>query len=162
MRASTWLLVTCAAWCAITAVGEGVGLRDESDVEKMREEALSKLEKPLEKMKAKELKALLTERGVTCTACSEKDQLVAFVRENIHLPVKKETLKKFANMPRMGEDDDVQALLKEIKKKKEQEDKMKETLKKAGIDTSGMSFGGGFEGIDPEQLAKAMKDVPKS
>jgi hypothetical protein len=38
MRASTWLLVTCAAWCAITAVGEGVGLRDESDVEKMREE----------------------------------------------------------------------------------------------------------------------------
>merc|ERR1711939_273705 len=123
MRASTWLLVTCAAWCAIAAVAEGVDLRDESDVEKMREEALSKLEKPLEKMKAKELKALLTERGVTCTACSEKDQLVAFVRENIHLPVKKETLKKFANMPRMGEDDDVQALLKEIKKKKEQEDK---------------------------------------
>ena len=38
MRASTWLLVTCAAWCAIAAVAEGVGLRDESDVEKMREE----------------------------------------------------------------------------------------------------------------------------
>ena len=49
-------------------------------IRRRQNQAMSKLEKPLEKMKAKELKALLTERGVTCTACSEKDQLVAFVR----------------------------------------------------------------------------------
>jgi hypothetical protein len=32
---------------------ENVGLRDEQDVEKIRDEAISKLEKPLEKMKVK-------------------------------------------------------------------------------------------------------------
>ena len=128
----------------------------QSDVEKLREEAISKLEKPLEKMRIKELKQLLQvytwhkrmervklelemgsvmprvllsahgeprveqpfgsnlkstahevidrwlstqERGVTYKACSEKAQLLQTVRESIHLPVKKEHLNKFANMP---------------------------------------------------------------
>lgn len=63
----------------------GAGLRSEEDVEKIRAEVLAGLEKPLEKMKVKELKQLLTERGVTCTACSEKDQLVKTVHDRWNL-----------------------------------------------------------------------------
>ena len=50
---------------------------------------------------------LVQERGVVCKACSEKEQLVKTVRDNIHLPAKKEHLKKFANMPKTVEDEEV-------------------------------------------------------
>jgi len=68
----------CAARCCHAAAEEAKpGLRNEEDVEKLRQEALDKLETPLEKMKIKDLKKLLQERGVTCKACSEKAQLLA-------------------------------------------------------------------------------------
>ena len=46
-----------------------------------RDEALSKLEKPLEKMKIKELMALLEERGLECKDCqgAEKSVIVGQV-----------------------------------------------------------------------------------
>lgn len=111
-------------------------------------------------MKIKDLKKLLQERGVTCKACSEKAQLLASVRENIHLPVKKEQLNKFANMPHQAQDDEVQAILKQLKEKQAQEKKMKDMLKAQGINTDGINFGGGLGDFDPEKLAKMMKDAP--
>ena len=39
------------------------------------------------KMKVKELRALLKERGVECKGCGEKSHLVQRVQETIHLPV---------------------------------------------------------------------------
>jgi len=146
---------------SVAADDAKVGLRDEADVEKQREAALAKLETPLEKMKIKDLKQLLQERGVTCTACSEKSQLVSSVRENIHLPAKKEHLKKFANMPQQAEDEEIQGILKQMKEKQANEKKMMDALKAQGIDTSGMNFGGGMGGLSPEQLANLMKDAPK-
>jgi hypothetical protein len=58
---SEWLLLAAICLVCFTSVAadKPVGLRDEDDIEKQREEALSKLEKPLEKMRIKELKALL-------------------------------------------------------------------------------------------------------
>ncbi len=69
----------CAARCCHASAAEEAkpGLRAEEDVEKLRQAALDKLETPLEKMKIKDLKKLLQERGVTCKACSEKEQLLA-------------------------------------------------------------------------------------
>mmetsp|Transcript_24807 Transcript_24807/g.38961 ORF Transcript_24807/g.38961 Transcript_24807/m.38961 type:complete len:182 (+) Transcript_24807:36-581(+) len=142
---------------ALTAHGdeaakEKVGLRSDDDIAKLREEALAKLETPLEKMKVKELKHLLTERGVTCTACSEKAQLVQTVKDNIHLPVKPETLKKMQAPPKQVEDEEMQKILAELRKKQEKENEIKEMLKKQGIDTSGINFGG--NNMDPEMMAK--------
>lgn len=41
----------------------------------------------LEKMKIKELRRLLEERGVDCIGCSEKAHLIEKVRESLHLPI---------------------------------------------------------------------------
>lgn len=43
------------------------------------------------KMKVKELRALLEERGVECRGCAEKSDLVARVEETYHLPLKPKT-----------------------------------------------------------------------
>ena len=53
----------------------------EEQVAAARDEALSKLEKPLEKMKIKELMALLEERSVECKDCqgAEKSVIVGQV-----------------------------------------------------------------------------------
>ena len=53
----------------------------EEQVAAARDEALSKLEKPLEKMKIKELMALLEERGLECKDCqgAEKSVIVGQV-----------------------------------------------------------------------------------
>jgi hypothetical protein len=50
----------------------------EEQIASAREEALVKLDKPLEKMKTKELLALLSERGVECKDCNgaEKGEVV--------------------------------------------------------------------------------------
>jgi hypothetical protein len=50
----------------------------EEQIASAREEALGKLDKPLEKMKIKELLALLSERGVECKDCNgaEKGEVV--------------------------------------------------------------------------------------
>ena len=39
------------------------------------------------KMRVKELKALLAERGVECKGCSEKSHIIDAVKANYHLPV---------------------------------------------------------------------------
>eukprot|EP00287_Rhodomonas_sp_CCMP768_P007009 CAMPEP_0196724884 /NCGR_PEP_ID=MMETSP1091-20130531/6601_1 /TAXON_ID=302021 /ORGANISM="Rhodomonas sp., Strain CCMP768" /LENGTH=155 /DNA_ID=CAMNT_0042067079 /DNA_START=77 /DNA_END=544 /DNA_ORIENTATION=+ len=135
----------------------GPSLREEQDVEKIREEVLAKLEKPLEKMKVKELKQLLTERGVTCTACSEKDQLVKTVHDSLHLPVKKENLQKVKMPSQTVEDDEMQHILAELKKKQEKENELKEMLRKQGMNVDGMNFGGG---MDPAMLEKILKNPP--
>ena len=51
----------------------------EEQVAAAREEALAKLDKPLEKMKIGELMALLKERGVECRDCqiAEKSHIIA-------------------------------------------------------------------------------------
>lgn len=116
------------------------GLRSEEDVSKIREEELAKLEKPLEKMKVKELKQILTDRGVVCTACSEKEQLIKTVRESIHLPIKKDHLKKM-KMPNKPDDDEVNEILKMMKKQREEEQKIKDILKEKGFDGK-IQFGG--------------------
>jgi hypothetical protein len=50
----------------------------EEQIASAREEALGKLDKPLEKMKIKELLALLSERGVACKDCNgaEKGEVI--------------------------------------------------------------------------------------
>ena len=50
----------------------------EEQIASAREEALVKLDKPLEKMKTKELLALLSERGVECKDCNgaEKGEVI--------------------------------------------------------------------------------------
>ena len=74
------ILGTISSISADDGEKEEVKLRDEEDVNKLRDEALAKLEVPLERMKIKDLKQLLSDRGVTCNACSEKSQLVETVR----------------------------------------------------------------------------------
>eukprot|EP00960_Hanusia_phi_P047586 758473-Hanusia_phi.AAC.5 len=58
----------------------------ESEIEKAREAALKALDKPLEKMRAKELLVLLKERGVECKECrgAEKSFLVQKVIRTKH------------------------------------------------------------------------------
>ena len=57
----------------------------EDEVTAAREEALGKLETPLEKMKIKDLLKLLEERNVECKNCkgAEKSHIVAQVREGL-------------------------------------------------------------------------------
>jgi len=59
----------------------------DAQVAEAREEALAKLEKPLEKMKVKELLALMEERGVECQKCqgAEKSHIVSQVKGVMHL-----------------------------------------------------------------------------
>ena len=44
-------------------------------------------DKPIEKMRVKELRAALADRGVECVGCSEKDHFVERLREVIDMPV---------------------------------------------------------------------------
>merc|ERR1711865_885051 len=80
------------------AAAESAEDMTDEQVAEAREEALAKLEKPLEKMKVKELLALMEERGVECQKCqgAEKSHIVTQAREAIHLPKvdKKEKEKK--------------------------------------------------------------------
>jgi hypothetical protein len=85
----------------------------EEEVAAAREEALGKLDKPLEKMKIGELMALLKERGVACKNCkgAEKSHIVAQVREAIHLP-KKESKPQEQKTKRKEDVDDLMSKLK--------------------------------------------------
>eukprot|EP00282_Hemiselmis_andersenii_P014798 CAMPEP_0114118718 /NCGR_PEP_ID=MMETSP0043_2-20121206/5729_1 /TAXON_ID=464988 /ORGANISM="Hemiselmis andersenii, Strain CCMP644" /LENGTH=172 /DNA_ID=CAMNT_0001211221 /DNA_START=46 /DNA_END=564 /DNA_ORIENTATION=- len=153
-------LFAALAMARVEADAEGApaaGLRSEEDVEKLRSEAIAALEKPLEKMKVKELKALLQDRGVVCNACAEKDQLLKTVRESMHLPIKKDHLKKI-NMPHQADDDEIQRIMKELKSKQEQENKLKDMLKAQGIATDGISFGGG---MNPDEMDKIIENMQK-
>ena len=38
------------------------------------------------KMRVKQLKVLLRERGIVCKGCAEKSDFVSLVKESIHLP----------------------------------------------------------------------------
>ena len=89
-----------------------------------REAALEKLGKPLEKMKIKELLALLTERGVECKNCrgAEKSHIIGQVRDAIHLPKntkKAEDKKRNAAKARSGreggKDEGVEDILAKMK-----------------------------------------------
>jgi len=144
--------------------GEKPGLREEADVETLRAKAIEqveeKFEKPLEKLKVKELKQLLSERGVSCTACSEKYQLLKTVRESLHLPVKPDLLKKI-NIPDQAEDEELQKFIKELKQKQEKENELKEKMKAAGMNTDGINFGG-FSGFSPDQMEKVIRNLKKN
>ena len=62
----------------------------EEQIAAAREDALGKLDKPLEKMRIKELLALMSERGVTCKNCkgAEKSEIIQQVKASLHLPKK--------------------------------------------------------------------------
>ena len=96
----------------------------EEDIAAKREAALEKLGKPLEKMKIKELLALLTERGVECKNCrgAEKSHIIGQVRDAIHLPKntkKAEDKKRNAAKARSGreggKDEGVEDILAKMK-----------------------------------------------
>eukprot|EP00192_Tetraselmis_astigmatica_P016929 CAMPEP_0117674418 /NCGR_PEP_ID=MMETSP0804-20121206/15028_1 /TAXON_ID=1074897 /ORGANISM="Tetraselmis astigmatica, Strain CCMP880" /LENGTH=130 /DNA_ID=CAMNT_0005483287 /DNA_START=240 /DNA_END=632 /DNA_ORIENTATION=+ len=89
-----------------------------------------------EKMKAKELKALLTERGVECKGCAEKADLVKKVQDTYHLPVK-----EVEEEP-------------EAKKDPLSDDELQEMLKKLGKE-----FGNGFKVMTPDDIKKMKDDL---
>ena len=72
------MAVVCLATMLQIAASEEM---TEEQVAEARDKALASLEKPLEKMKIKELLTLLSERGVTCKNCkgAEKSHIVAQV-----------------------------------------------------------------------------------
>ncbi|CAI5483718.1 unnamed protein product [Closterium sp. Yama58-4] len=85
----------------------------------------------LTKLRVKELKRMLEERGVECQGCIEKEHLVSRLRETIHLPVlteeerqqrqPKEASKKAASSDSSSGDDvsskdaDIQRILEKLK-----------------------------------------------
>ncbi|CAI5488774.1 unnamed protein product [Closterium sp. Naga37s-1] len=85
----------------------------------------------LTKLRVKELKRMLEERGVECQGCIEKEHLVSRLRETIHLPVlteeerqqrqPKEASKKAASSDSSSGDDpsskdaDIQKILEKLK-----------------------------------------------
>ena len=88
----------------------------EEEVAAAREEALGKLETPLEKMKIKDLLKLLEERGVECKNCkgAEKAHIVSQVREAIHLPKKSKGSKKKSE-GKGGKKEDVDDIMSKLK-----------------------------------------------
>jgi hypothetical protein len=94
---------------------------------------------------------------------------------SIHLPVKKDHLKKI-NIPKAVDDDEMNNILKEVclhmmlyffvlivvfaqlKKKQAEDKKLKDMLKKQGFNTDGMNFGGG---MDPDVMEKIMRNINK-
>ncbi len=99
------------------------------------------------------------------------------MRFSIHLPVKKDHLKKI-NIPKAVDDDEMNNILKEVwlliisglihfglifllvklKKKQAEDKKLKDMLKKQGFNTDGMNFGGG---MDPDVMEKIMRNINK-
>jgi len=86
----------------------------DEEVTAAREEALAKLEKPLEKTSVKELLAMLKERGVECKDCkgAEKGHIVAQVKAAIHLSKKKVQKKKKEKKEKEEDIEDLMAKLK--------------------------------------------------
>merc|ERR1712153_114976 len=111
------------------------------------------VEKDYSKMRVKQLRALLKERGVECKGCLEKEHIVARVKETIHLPVLQRDSPRpppGAEVPLMDKD----AILARFREQEKQQEQMKEKLRASGIDTSGMSFGGG---MTPEMMEAMQK-----
>ena len=104
------------------------------------------------KLRIKELRRLLEERDVQCKGCVEKEHFVQMVKESIHLPLVKKAEKKDRRKPRrpkaqpvnddMGGDIDPNSLREALKKKLDEQKKMDEALRKAGIKTGAQGFGG--------------------
>eukprot|EP00052_Salpingoeca_macrocollata_P021135 m.180497 g.180497 ORF g.180497 m.180497 type:complete len:189 (+) comp21467_c0_seq1:751-1317(+) len=118
----------------------------------------------LNKMRVKELRGMLAERGVECKACSEKSEIVKKVFESQHLPAKgkSESPQKSTSPPPSPSpsplDLDADSLREMIRKQQKQQDDLKKTLEAQGMDTTGFSFS---NGMDPELLAKIMKNLDK-
>lgn len=80
-----------------------------------------------------ELQALLDERGVVCSACAEKADLIKRVQETYHLPLKSEEKKASAESsagPKYGEKGN----------KDFDDDKLEELLSKMGNGPNGQKF----------------------
>eukprot|EP00873_Tetraselmis_striata_P015890 jgi/Tetstr1/436154/TSEL_025000.t1 len=106
------------------------------------------------KMKVKELRALLEDRGVECRGCAEKADLVARVEETYHLPLKPRTewkgpasgggKKRSDGVPDM-DDPEVAELVR----------KLQSQMKGNGMgDSFKMFTGKDFEGLSPEEMQK--------
>ena len=112
----------------LVLVGLGVGQKEEE----------------ARKMRVKELKARLEERGVRSDDLLDKKALVARVLETWDMPViaKKEEEKQ------PPPDVDLDEVLASFKKKQKEQSKLEEMLKAQGIDTSNMHFGGQSAGME--------------
>ncbi|KAK3246193.1 hypothetical protein CYMTET_21222 [Cymbomonas tetramitiformis] len=72
------------------------------------------------KMKNKELKKLLAERGVECKGCAEKADMVSRVAETYHMPIIKvaeEKPKPKKSEDKKKKDEDIDELLKNLNSK---------------------------------------------
>jgi pyruvate/2-oxoglutarate dehydrogenase complex dihydrolipoamide acyltransferase (E2) component len=170
-------LLSLASFSA-TAQEESAGTPEElrSDEESSEGETLTV--EAVDKLPLKEIRKELKARGVACSDCMEKDHFASKLKEAI---VNKVTPKSKASTPeptpkaeppknegatnQMSEEDR-QNLLKELRKKRDEQKKMRDALRKAGIDPStikGDGFGNGFGGdafekfLEEEEKREALK-----
>eukprot|EP01012_Entosiphon_sulcatum_P054095 TRINITY_DN74615_c0_g1_i1.p1 TRINITY_DN74615_c0_g1~~TRINITY_DN74615_c0_g1_i1.p1 ORF type:complete len:177 (+),score=48.35 TRINITY_DN74615_c0_g1_i1:60-590(+) len=102
----------------------------------------------LSQYRVKQLKEFLQNRGVECPKCTEKWDLIEKLQESKDLPlrpVEKKKAKpkkaKAEKKPESFNDFNKDDIMDFIRKKAKEEDDMKEKLRKAGIDPTGMNFG---------------------
>lgn len=139
-------------------------------------------------MSLKRVRHELKRRSLKCGDCSEKEHFVAFLLEHMHTSAVDATIPEFEDLGKTKaehaeklskkandeakksaedfSDMDMDGFYETMMKKKKDDAKMKETLRKAGIDTSKFnSFGGDgasmFDSADFEKWAKKRKGATK-
>jgi len=120
----------------------------------------------IEKLKIKELRQLLQERGVECVGCTEKPHLVQRVKETIHLPKKgkeapKETNTEPPTMAEIPTDFDADAFLENMQKQEKEKRELVEKLKAQGIKFSDDALKNDFSSNQFAEALKRMKKDPK-
>eukprot|EP00051_Salpingoeca_urceolata_P032428 m.15713 g.15713 ORF g.15713 m.15713 type:complete len:266 (-) comp5076_c1_seq1:2011-2808(-) len=111
----------------------------------------------LAKMRTKELRAMLSDRGVQCNGCAEKTDLVERVLETQHLPLKYPPPPP-EHVPNVNYDDIMAALEKD----REKQDKLRESLRAQGIDVDNVQFGNGMGSEAMEHLMRNLKKQQKA
>eukprot|EP01116_Phalansterium_solitarium_P015250 TRINITY_DN3356_c0_g1_i1.p2 TRINITY_DN3356_c0_g1~~TRINITY_DN3356_c0_g1_i1.p2 ORF type:complete len:165 (-),score=47.22 TRINITY_DN3356_c0_g1_i1:65-559(-) len=125
---------------------------------------------PLEKMKIKELRKMLEERGVECHGCKEKSDLVERVKETMHLPILEkpapgdlpEGIPKpdYHATPEQLNDVDIEAILQKMRDDEAKKADMYEKLRAQGININPEQNGGGSKEFE-KLLRNAKRKAPK-
>jgi len=110
-------------------------------------------------LKSSQLKAFIEDRGLTCDGCIEKSHFVQKALESRHLPVlaKPEQPKptKFGEGG-TASDDEMEKIMAAFAKKREDEKKMEDMLKKQG-----MNFGNSKKAEEDKMLEKLMQQYER-
>jgi len=109
------------------------------------------------KMRVKQLKAFLAERGVECKACAEKEHYVELCEESKDLPLAPKEEKPKVEVPPedVMDNEEIQRIMRQMRGEDEETDPEKKKILDR-IKKKGVSFSGGA-GMDLEQLKNLEK-----